>query len=215
MTHRALVLAGGSLDATGRLRRFAREADVVIAADAGVRHAEPLGVEPDLIVGDFDSVDAKLLDRWPDVPRQRHSTDKGELDLELAIEEARNRGFARIDVMGALGSRLDQSLAAVLICARLHRDGVACRLLGNDSDVYPLAAGDSLRLDAPSGTTFSLVSLDPDVVVSIAGARYAVDETPLPFGVGLGVSNVVDDAAIITCHAGLLVAIVERNPNAL
>ena len=214
MTRRALVLAGGALDVTDRLRRIAREADVVIAADAGLRHADALGVEPDAIVGDFDSVDDATLARHADVARQRHAPDKGELDLELAIEEARRRGAERIDVMGALGSRLDQTLAGLLICARLHRDGLPCRLLGSDADVHPLAADDTLRLDAAPGTTFSVVSLDADVVVSIGGARYGVENVRLPFGVGLGVSNVVDDEATVTCHAGLLVAIVERSADA-
>ena len=211
MNRRALVLAGGALEITERLRHIAAEADVVIAADAGLRHADDLGVVPDVIVGDFDSVDAATLERHPDVPKRRHPRDKGELDLELAIEEARQRGATRLDVMGAVGSRLDQSLAAILICAHLHREGLPCRLLGSDTDAHPLAADDTLVLDAATGTTFSVVSLDQDVVVTISGARYVVERVRLPFGVGLGVSNVVDEDATVICHQGLLVAIVERN----
>lgn len=213
MTRRALVLAGGELEVSDRLRGLAAEADVVIAADAGLRHVDPLGVAPHKIVGDFDSVDPALLERHADVPRQRHPPAKGKLDLELAIEEARARGADRVDVMGALGSRLDQTLAGLLICARLHRDGVPCRLLGRDTDAHPLAADETLRLDAEPGTTFSVVSLDDEVVVSIAGARYGVERLELPFGVGLGVSNVVDRDATVTCHRGLLIAIVERSPH--
>lgn len=213
MPTEALVLAGGDVSSSERIQRTARACDIVIVADGGLRHAAALGVQPTVIVGDFDSVTQHQLDLYPSVPRQKHPRDKGKLDLELALEEAQRRGADSMTVLGVFGSRLDQTVAGLLVCARLHREGVPCRLHGRTADAYPLSSGESVRPTAPRGTTFSVVSLDDRVTVSVRGARYPADRTRLPFGVGLGVSNVTDADPEITCHDGLLVVIVERNPD--
>lgn len=210
----ALILAGGSLQPNARLRRLARSADMVIVADGGLRHVADLGVAPTIIVGDFDSVESSDLAAHADVPQQRHPTDKGELDLELALSEAGARGATRLIVMGALGTRLDQTLAGLLVCARLQREGRTCTLHGTHIDAYPLAAGGTVALDVPARTTFSVIALDDEVVASIRGAAYPVERTRLRFGVGLGVSNRTADDPQVECHQGLLVVIVERNPDA-
>jgi thiamine pyrophosphokinase len=210
----ALILAGGSLQANPRLRALARSADMVIVADGGLRHVPDLDVDPTIIVGDFDSVQPSELAAHPHVPQQRHPADKGELDLELALAEAQRRGAARLIVMGPLGTRLDPTLAGLLVCARLQREGLTCTLHGTNVDAYPLAAGGAVDLDVPRGTTFSVVALDDAVVFSVRGAAYPVEREMLPFGVGLGVSNTSGEDPRVECHRGLLVAIVERTPDA-
>ena len=210
----ALILAGGDVDTSPALDAAIDEAGLVIAADGGLRHARTFGLTPSAIVGDFDSALPRDLEAFPDVPRERHPTAKGELDLELAMRYARDRGAERLVVAGAFGSRLDQTLAALLICARLQRGGVRCTLLGTGIDAHPLAPGETVAVRVERATTFSVVALDDGVVASVLGARWETRRESLPFGVGLGVSNVVDREAHVTCHEGLLVVIVERNADA-
>ena len=211
---RAVVLGGGDVAPTERLRAIAADAEIVIAADGGLRHATALGVRPDAIVGDFDSVSAAELDAHPGVQHLRHPRDKNALDLELALDTALARGARALSVIGGLGSRLDQSLAALLICARLRRDGTPCALHGTYVDVHPLAAGHVVRPESQPGAIFSVVALDDEVEVTISGAAYPLQRARLGFGGGLGVSNVALDAPIVECHAGLLVVVVERNARA-
>lgn len=210
----ALVLAGGDVEASDAMSAAIAEAELVVAADGGLRHARTFGLTPTTIVGDFDSVSPRDLEAFPDVPRKRHPPAKGELDLELALRYARERGAERIVVAGVFGTRLDQTLAGLLICARLQRDGVRCTLLGAGVDAHPLAPGESVSIRPERATTFSVVALDDGVVASIRGARWQTRRESLPFGVGLGVSNVADREAHVTCHEGLLVVIVERNADA-
>lgn len=61
---------------------------LVIAADGGLAHARVLGVNPQLLVGDLDSVEAADLRRHESVPVESHPTDKDQLDLELALAAA-------------------------------------------------------------------------------------------------------------------------------
>lgn len=209
---RALVLASGELVMTPQIERLARSAEWVVAADGGVRYAERLALVPDLLVGDFDSATARELARFAATAREEHPAAKDRLDLELAIQAARSRGADRVVVLGALGGRLDQTLAAVLIAARWRERGLAVTLHSGLHDLFALGAGDAQTLDAPSGTTFSLLSLKGDATVSARGARYPLDDDLLPFGVGLGVSNLTTEReTVVSVRRGLVALVLERN----
>ena len=121
---KAVILAGSDLVTTPRLSSQVQQAEIVIAADGGLRHARPLGLTPDLVVGDFDSARAEDLAAFRNVPQMRHPVDKNELDLELAVTEALARGASELVLVGTLGERFDQSLAAVFIGARYALTGL-------------------------------------------------------------------------------------------
>ncbi|MFN2322443.1 MAG: thiamine diphosphokinase, partial [Trueperaceae bacterium] len=124
---RAVVLVGGAVIATATLRARLVGCDLVIAADGGLRHAAALGLVPDLLVGDLDSVDAAVLAAHPGLESERHPTDKDALDLELALDAAAARGAGRITVVGGLSGRLDQTLATVLVVQARHAASAAAR----------------------------------------------------------------------------------------
>ncbi len=214
---KALILAGSDVTVTDALRELCRDAALVVAADSGVRHAAPLGVVPDLIVGDFDSATARDLARYPDVLRERHPVRKDRLDLELALAEATARGATELLIVGALGGRLDQTLAALLIAARYRADDKTdhnVTLHSGHTAAYPLgrnavagdagdAGDDVLVLELPPGQVFSVLSLGPVALVSLTGASYPLTRAELPFGVGLGVSNSVASSPLtVTLHHG-------------
>ena len=198
---KALILAGSDVTVTDALRDLCKDAGLVVAADSGVRHALALGVTPDLIVGDFDSAAETDLAAYPDVPRQTHPVRKDALDLELALQEAILKGATDLLIVGALGGRLDQTLAALFIAARL-RPEYQVRLHSGHSAAYPLQTGDVLKLDVPAGLNFSVLSLTASQL-SLAGSSYPLTYATLPFGVGLGVSNKTTGAPlIVTLHEG-------------
>ena len=206
---KALVLAGSNIIVTQVLKDLCRNAELIIAADSGVRHAAPLGVTPDLIVGDFDSATEADLNRYPEVTRRSFPARKDLLDLELALQEATARGATDLLIVGALGGRLDQTLAALLIAAR-YREGYALTLHSGGSAAYPLRDGDVLELELPPGQPFSLLSLAPVSVVSLSGASYPLERAELAFGVGLGVSNEVATPHLsVTLHSGLALLLLE------
>jgi thiamine pyrophosphokinase len=206
----AVILAGGALTPTPGLQTAIAQADLVIAADSGLRHAQPLGLYPDLIVGDFDSVSAEDLARYPNVPRQHHPPAKDWLDLELAVRAAQERGARKLVIVGGIGDRFDQSLAAVLLVARLKRHGQHVFMHSGDRQVHVLADADALTLVLPIGQRFSLLSLMPESLVSIRNARYPLARFGLQLGVGLGVSNEVSATPLeVETESGLVVVVVE------
>lgn len=206
---KVVILAGGDLVPAPHLSALVADTQLVLAADSGLRHARTLGLEPEAVVGDFDSVTSAVLDSYPDLPRFGHPVDKDQLDLELAIEMALERGATELLVMGAFGSRLDQSLASLLICARLAGAGLKVSLHDGERDAYVVADGQSLSLSLPPRTVFSLLALK-DSRCSVVGGDYELAGAQLPFGVGLGLSNRAAGGPEVNVHEGLVAVIVER-----
>ena len=207
---RAVVLAGGKLKLTTAVQTLGRKADFIVAADSGVRHAERLELTPDLIVGDFDSATPDVLARFADVPRETHRADKDVLDLELAIDHALAQEITHLYLLGVLGSRFDQSLAAVLIAARHAREGVAVSLHSGAQDVFLLAGPERRTFALPPGSVFSVLSLVAQSTLSLEGAMFPLERYPLAFGVGLGVSNrTLRKPLTVTLVEGLIALSVE------
>ena len=116
--------------------------DLVIAVDSGLERVRVLGLKPDLIIGDMDSVEPELLQLHPNTTQLRHPADKNETDTELAIHYALDAGASEIVLLGAVGDRLDHTLANVLLLAMPELERVPATLiagsnqLGIDQRVY-------------------------------------------------------------------------------
>lgn len=217
----ALILAAGTLPLPRLLPRIVADVGVVIAADGGLAHARTLGLTPDLLVGDLDSVSASALAAFPGLPTERHPRDKDELDLELAFRVALRRGAGALRVVGAFGSRLDQGLAALFIAARHAADGLDVALYGGNHEAHVVRAGADLELELPAGTTVSLLALTPASEVSSRGVAFPLERQPLPYGTGLGLSNRAVAAADagtarvgLTVHAGSVAFLIEHDAGA-
>jgi thiamine pyrophosphokinase len=213
---KAVILAGAGLWPTRELHKEVARAGLVIAADGGLRHAAALGLTPGFIIGDFDSVSPADLEHYPQITQLRFPAGKDELDLELALGLAVQEGASSLLIAGATSGRLDQTLAALLIAARWQQQ-LPVVLHDGITSAWPLADGDTLELQLPCGTPFSLLSLVQDSTVSIQGAAWPLDHASLGFGTGRGVSNsaaITDSGTAlvaVTLHSGLAVVILERS----
>lgn len=214
----ALILAGGMLPTPALWPALLEGCGAVIAADGGLAHARVLRVTPDLVVGDLDSVEPSLLERYPNVPIERHRADKDQLDLELALEAAWSRGATGVRVAGAVGGRLDQTLAALLIAARAASTGREVVLYGGRYEARSAVTGSSIVRELPGGTTVSLLALQEGCRVSIGGVRYPLHAADLPWGSGLGVSNEAAGGAVrldvLSGTVALLIEHPEEDPRA-
>jgi thiamine pyrophosphokinase len=209
----AVVLAAGRAVATAELRRRVAGAALVVAADGGARHARVLGVRPDVIVGDFDSVDDATLRRFPEAELQHYERDKDALDLELALDLAVERGARSVLIVGALGDRLDQGLAAVRIAEARQAGGLEVELHSGDALALPVRAGQARSVELPEGTVFSVLASVRGTRASVRGARFGIEDGVLDPGTGLGVSNEAAGGTVtLELHAGAALLVVPRLP---
>ncbi len=176
----------------------------VIAADAGLAELDRMGRRPDLLVGDFDSYAGALPEG---VPVVRHPVMKDDTDTALAVAEALRRGAERIVIYGALGGRLDHSLANIQLLVSLARRGVEGLLVGRRERAAAVTDG-VLRFDASYRGRVSVFAWGGTAVVSETGLLYGLDRFPLPDDLPRGVSNEFTGAdAAVTVHQGTAVVI--------
>jgi thiamine pyrophosphokinase len=104
---RAVVVTGGKAPSASIVARWAGSADIVVAADSGLATAIHSGVHPDLVVGDFDSLENdELLSGMASSQIQRYPRDKDETDTEIAIRVCRERGADEVVIVGGGGGQM-------------------------------------------------------------------------------------------------------------
>ncbi|MHB8892750.1 MAG: thiamine diphosphokinase [Candidatus Limnocylindrales bacterium] len=218
----ALVVADGDVPVRAALDAAwpgwdAGVADI-IAADGGLARARTLGLRPDSLVGDLDSLDPALLAavEAEGLPVKRARTDKDESDAELALLEAVARGATRITVLGAFGGpRLDHALANLWLLAHPALATAAIILLDAGSRAFlvqaPGADGEAVTrpLPGPDGATITLLPFGGDAVgITTRGLAYPLRDEPLTVGPARGLSNVRTSAdAAVTIRAGRLLVV--------
>jgi thiamine pyrophosphokinase len=187
MSKRALVIANGEPPKKMRLQALLREADVVLCADGGANIALKLGVVPDAIIGDLDSIHAETLVKFHKVPTYRDSDD-GTTDLEKTIAWAIKEKFDHVTVIGASGKRLDHAIGNLGVLAKFYPDAVV-KLVDDFGELTYV--GRSLTVEAKKGETVSLIPLNRCEGIVTDGLRYALTGETLELGVREGTSNVV------------------------
>lgn len=209
---RAVIFVNGVVRDYSRLARRLRPDDRLIAADGGARHCEALDIRPAVLVGDLDSISPALLAAYEQagVEIERHSPRKDETDLELAVRRAIADGAGEILLLGAVGGRLDQTLANLLLPAR--RGWPVPVLVADEEQVLQvLGPGQRLRLTGTPGATVSVIPLSERVIgISYTGLEYPLEDATLERGATQGVSNrLVGDEATVAIDEGLLLVVQE------
>jgi thiamine pyrophosphokinase len=189
----------------------------VIAADGGLARAATAGLEPTLLVGDLDSLDAGHLAaaEAAGLAIHRAPVDKDESDAELALLEAVRLGATRVTMLGAFGgARLDHALANVWMLAHPALASLEIVLLDAGSRALLIVApgrdGGPVTHALPGrvGATISLLPFGGDVRgITTHGLRYPLSDEPLTVGPARGLSNVrtLPDAAVTVGDGRLLV----------
>ena len=178
----------------------------VIAADGGLRHTEKLGITPNAVLGDFDS-----LGFCPEGANV-FPVEKDDTDAMLAVRLGLERGCEEFLLYGSLdGPRLDHTVANFQTLQFLADHGAAGYLIGNTTMVTVVKNG---KITFPAGLsgTISVFCMGPDAVgVTEKGLFYGLENASLTSGFPLGVSNhFTGEAAEISVKNGSLLVLWER-----
>lgn len=212
---RAILFVNGFIADPARVRHWVREGDDLIAADGGAHHALAMGLRPRVIVGDLDSLEPEVVAELAaqGVEIEKYPAAKDKTDLELAIERAIRDGADEIVLLGALGGRLDQSLANVLLMA--HRDWPATIHLVDATEIATVIhGGEAMTLQATPGSTMSLLPLSAEVTgITYTGMLYPLHNATIALGSTRGVSNeVLSQPATVRIKTGIALVIQSVEP---
>jgi thiamine pyrophosphokinase len=218
-SHHVVIVADGDISApeVDRLQALmaASPRPFLLAADGGAARCLGAGLRPDVVVGDFDSLDdaARSALTALGVAMQVADPGKDESDLELCLLESLRRGAERITVFGALGSeRPEHGLANLLLLADSRLDGRDVVLVGHGAHIRRIGtagAPGSVELQGRAGDYVSLLPVGGAVDgVATAGLRFPLREERLEVGPSRGLSNeLVDGRARVTTTRGRLLVI--------
>jgi thiamine pyrophosphokinase len=209
-----LIFANGKLSGLEWIKPYLREAKVIIAANGGTRHVLAAGYQPDVVIGDMDSISRADNDQLRDsgVRIIDYPVDKDETDLELALTYAFENYDGDILIIGALGGRLDQTLANILLLAdvKFARRRIEIR----EAHQRAWLVDKSTRIQAQVGDLVSLIPVGGDVqVAGTTGLKWPLQDERLDYGRSRGISNVlIEEVAEITIKSGRLLCVVtDRN----
>lgn len=162
--------------------------DYIIAVDGGYKHLQNIGVKPDVVLGDFDSLgyvpEGLEVIEFPE--------EKDESDIELAMEHAVDGGFHTLIVYGCLGGRIDHTYGVSQLIGGFTQRGNQVFVVGEDTIVTALIGGglDTLNFSDRAKGTLSVFAFDEVVKgVDEIGLKYPLDKATLTHDKPLGVSN--------------------------
>ncbi len=189
---RIVIFANGILNQPELLRVRLRPTDRIFCADGGALHTLALGLTPEVIIGDLDSLPAEIVEQMEaaGVTIHRHPTAKDETDLELAIELAVARQPDEILLTTALGGRLDQMLANILLFTRPDYASIQLSLVDGSQWATLLRSRQTITIQGQPGDTLSLIPLTPTVhQVNLTGVKWPLAGATLSLGSTLTISN--------------------------
>lgn len=188
----------------------------VICADGGARTALDLGLEPAVVVGDFDSLDAATLGLLQQRGARivRVPGDKDATDAELAIGILLDDPPGECLWLGAAGGRLDHTLTNLQALPGLEAAGVATLVLDAFYEARCAVPGRPVTVAGAPGRTVSLVPLDREVRgVTATGFQWPLCGARLGFGSSLGVSNrLTEPPGRVSVEAGALLVVAWDGP---
>ncbi len=194
------ILLGGDVTPTARLKHQLQDARV-IAADSGMAHAAPLGLTPELWVGDFDSASEVLMATHAHVPRMTYPADKDASDGDIAVSEAFRREATSIVLVGGFGGQFDHTMSHAAMLLAMAKREIPCLMTSGNEEAHPLAYEmDIAGLSA--GTRLSVVPLSDIKGLTLRGVKWPLEHRNVPFGSTMTVSNETTGHVTIECLVG-------------
>ena len=206
----AVIIANGIMSDLEQARAAIQPGDLLIAADGGALNCHRLGLVPQVVIGDLDSISAAQHSQLASQNTQFiiYPPDKDQTDLELALAYAVEQGMTDILLLGLLGGRLDQTLANLLLLSRPTWAAAHLVVADGLDTATLLRSHQVLTILGKPGDTVSLIPLTLQVCgVCTEGLRWPLQSADLEFGSTWSISNEIisSDVRVIIGDGQLLV----------
>lgn len=204
---RAVIVSGGNLENPAYYSGMFSDEDLILCADGGYRNAQKLGLQPDVVIGDFDSFpeDEVICDKKIVLPTEKDKTDTHEC-LCYALEQ----GVWEIILLGAVGSRMDHTLANIHLMKIALDAGVAMKILDEHNEMFLINT--KTVIPRRQGWHFSLLPLERTEGITLEGFYYPLQNATMEIGNPYGVSNeFAAEEGKVSLSKGLLLAFLSRD----
>lgn len=192
---KGLLISSGSLSNYEQLKEYSKEADYILCADGGIKHAIKSQILPNAIIGDLDSIGDEEMKFIHDnnVPIIKYPVEKDETDTELGINYLSELGIKDISLFGATGTRIDHTLGNVFLLRKLLKNKINGRVVDDNNIIYLI--DEFLKLPKRNNYYVSIIPIsEKGIVVTLKGFYYPLINAKINFGSTLGISNKIIDA---------------------
>ena len=212
---KALIITGGYVNISFLQYQINNnQYDKLIAVDKGLDYLYELEILPDVIIGDFDSLNKNYLEEYRNrnICIIEYSSDKNNTDTDLAISYAIENKINMVDIVGALGNRMDHGLANIMLMER-YVDSININVIDEFNYIRVVKGEVSLKISKDRFFYLSLLPLTDEVEgVITRGLKYELENKVLERASSLGVSNeIVDKSCEIKIRKGTLLIIQSSN----
>lgn len=206
---RVIIISGGKAPKEATIRNYITDDTYIISADSGANALYEYKIVPNVLLGDFDSIDANVLKYYEGngCRISRYKTEKNFTDTEAAVEEAISLNPKEIYFFGSTGTRIDHTLANLGLLYRCYLKNIKSYIIDENNKIS--IHGKNFTFNELKGQTFSLHAFGGAVKnLSIKDAKYGLSDYDLYFGDPRTVSNeCTDKPARITFDSGTLILI--------
>ena len=212
-----LIISGGSIeDEFAKACMSDYQPDYMIVADSGMEFMRRIEANPNMIIGDFDSVKQETLEYFKAKPAITFHTlnpIKDDTDTEFAIRQAMELGAREITVLGGTGSRLDHVLGNISLLGIGLSKGVQIQLVDAHNRIRMIKQSLSITKADQFGSYVSLIPYAGEVQgLTLKGFKYPIKNYDLKLYNSLGISNeIVEETAEISFEKGVLLVIEARD----
>jgi thiamine pyrophosphokinase len=159
----------------------------LICADGGADRAKKLGLTPDYIIGDLDSIEKQTISFYKNKSKIIKLKRQNDTDVEKCLKFAIKNKFKEAVLLGVTGDRLDHTFCNLGIIIKFFKK-IKLQLIAEDSLLVPYS-GEVELLTIP-GETISLYGFDRKTKITSEGLKYSLKNNSLPFGERESTSNV-------------------------
>jgi thiamine pyrophosphokinase len=210
---KTVIVSGGKAPSKDLLESELGDATALICVDSGGNCLEELGIEPDYLVGDFDSIKPEAFEYIKGTKCKiiEYPKDKDFTDTELALELAIRLDSNSIVFLGTTGTRLDHVMGNLGLLRVCVKNGIDAFIKDENNSI--MMTDKPITLKAEPGTTFSVQAFSETVEdLTIRDARYPLAGYKLKIGDPLTISNrFLDKDVAIDFSSGLLMVMYSRD----
>ncbi len=183
---RAVIIGNGEIKDYDFIAGKLRKSDYIICADGGYRHAVKLGIKPDVLIGDMDSIGDESYDgEIINLPVRKDFTDS-----EVCIKYVLLKDFDEILMLGFIGTRLDHTITNLMLLKQIAESGKKGKIIDEHNEIY-FALEENI-IYGKKGDLLSLIPFGGDLNgITAFGLDYPLENETLIFGESRGVSNVM------------------------
>ena len=212
---KTLIITGGKINNNFAKKYLkSNKYDIIIAVDKGLETIDYLKLQPQYVLGDFDSVNTKILEKYKkqNIKIIKLNPEKDLTDTHSAIDLALKLKSTEITILGAIGTRLDHTMANIHILKQALDKNIKAKIVNEKNEIELINKEIIIKKD-DNYKYVSIIPLTTNVTgITIEGMKYIINDYTLSIGDSLGVSNEqIDKEAKISIKTGILVVIKSKD----